>query len=206
MTENAMESTTPAGGFADLGLRPELLSALTAVGYEEPTPIQSAAIPPLLEGHDLVGQAATGTGKTAAFALPILERLAAHERTGSGPRAMVLVPTRELAVQVSEAIYRYGNDLGIRSLAVYGGQPIGRQLRALERGVDVIIATPGRALDHIARGTSPCPGCAWWCSTRPTRCSTWASPRTSRRSCNTPRTTGRRCCSPPPCRRGSAAW
>ncbi|KKK05826.1 DEAD/DEAH box helicase [Micromonospora sp. HK10] len=141
---------TPA--FADLGLRPELLGALAALGYEEPTPIQREAIPPLLAGRDLLGQAATGTGKTAAFALPLLHRMP-EERTGGDPVSLVLVPTRELAVQVSEAFHRYGKDLGARVLPIYGGQPIGRQLRALDAGVDVVVATPGRALDHIARGT-----------------------------------------------------
>jgi ATP-dependent RNA helicase DeaD len=138
--------------FADLGLREELLSALTALGYEEPTPIQRESIPKLLERHDLLGQAATGTGKTAAFALPILQRIAEGER-GSAPAALVLVPTRELCVQVSEALHRYGKDLGVRVLPIYGGQPIGRQLRELQRGVDVVVATPGRALDHLQRGT-----------------------------------------------------
>ncbi len=138
--------------FADLALCPELLRALSALGYEEPTPIQREAIPPLLQGRDLLGQAATGTGKTAAFALPVLERIPRHDRRGE-PTALVLVPTRELAVQVSEAIHRYGRELGGRVLPLYGGQPIGRQLRALERGVDVVVATPGRALDHIARRT-----------------------------------------------------
>ncbi|WP_433538872.1 DEAD/DEAH box helicase [Micromonospora sp. CA-249363] len=138
--------------FTDLGLRAELLGALSALGYEEPTPIQREAIPPLIDGRDLLGQAATGTGKTAAFALPLLHRMPAH-RDGGDPVALVLVPTRELAVQVSEAFHRYGKDLGARVLPIYGGQPIGRQLRALDSGVDVVVATPGRALDHIARGT-----------------------------------------------------
>ncbi|MCI4065881.1 DEAD/DEAH box helicase [Micromonospora sp. R77] len=141
-----------ATAFADLGLRAELLGALSALGYEEPTPIQREAIPLLLAGRDLLGQAATGTGKTAAFALPLLQRMPDH-RTGGDPVSLVLVPTRELAVQVSEAFHRYGKDLGTRVLPIYGGQPIGRQLRALDMGVDVVVATPGRALDHIARGT-----------------------------------------------------
>ncbi|GIJ67460.1 DEAD/DEAH box helicase [Virgisporangium ochraceum] len=141
--------------FADLNLRPELLKALTGLGYEEPTPIQREAIPPMMAGTDLLGQAATGTGKTAAFALPILERLAAERGAteSRAPMALVLVPTRELAVQVSEAIHKYGRDLGARVVPIYGGQPIGRQLRALEYGVDVVVATPGRALDHIGRET-----------------------------------------------------
>ncbi|WP_214410888.1 DEAD/DEAH box helicase [Sphaerisporangium fuscum] len=149
MTPDATEDVPT---FADLGLRPELLKALTVLGYEEPTPIQREAIPPLLEGRDLLGQAATGTGKTAAFALPVLQGM--PEGGGSGrPLALVLVPTRELAVQVSEAVHRYGRDLGTRVLPIYGGQPIGRQLRELQRGVDVVVATPGRALDHIGRKT-----------------------------------------------------
>ncbi|MEU4805211.1 DEAD/DEAH box helicase [Actinosynnema sp. NPDC023587] len=139
--------------FADLGLRPELLRALSGLGYEEPTPIQREAIPPLNNGRDLLGQAATGTGKTAAFALPVLERMAEGGRTERAPFALVLVPTRELAVQVSEAVHRYGRELGARVLPIYGGQPIGRQLRVLEQGVDVVVATPGRAVDHLNRGT-----------------------------------------------------
>jgi ATP-dependent RNA helicase DeaD len=138
--------------FADLSLREELRRALSSLGYEEPTPIQREAIPLLLRRRDLLGQAATGTGKTAAFALPILHRLADAGR-GSDPVALVLVPTRELAVQVSQAFHRYGRELGARVLPIYGGQPIGRQLQGLERGVDVVVATPGRALDHIGRGT-----------------------------------------------------
>jgi ATP-dependent RNA helicase DeaD len=144
----AEETTT----FADLELRPELLAALSGLGYEEPTPIQREAIPPLLAGRDLLGMAATGTGKTAAFALPVLQRLT-RGRSEKGPLALILVPTRELAVQVSEAIHRYGRDLGARVLPIYGGQPIGRQLRALDGGIDVVVATPGRALDHIGRRT-----------------------------------------------------
>jgi ATP-dependent RNA helicase DeaD len=143
-----------ATGFAGLGLREELLRALGELGYEEPTPIQREAVPPIIAGRDLLGQAATGTGKTAAFALPILQRLAAdRDQDGAAPSALVLVPTRELAVQVSEAVHRYGRDLGARVLPIYGGQPIGRQLRALKAGVDVVVATPGRAIDHIGRGT-----------------------------------------------------
>jgi ATP-dependent RNA helicase DeaD len=138
--------------FDDLGLRPELLKALSALGYEEPTPIQQEAVPPLVGGRDLLGQAATGTGKTAAFALPVLQRLEAHRRD-KAPIALVLVPTRELAVQVSEALHRYGKDLGARVLPVYGGAPIVRQLRSLESGVDVVVATPGRALDLLNRGS-----------------------------------------------------
>lgn len=148
----AGEHDGDASRFAELGLAPGLCRVLSDLGYEEPTPIQRAAVPPLIAGRDLVGQAATGTGKTAAFALPVLQRI--FGRSGqAGVLALILVPTHELAIQVSEAIHSYGRDMGVRVLPVYGGQPIGRQLRALERGVDIVVATPGRALDHIARGT-----------------------------------------------------
>ena len=136
--------------FADLGLRDELVRALTELGYEEPTPIQREAIPHLLAGRDVLGQAATGTGKTAAFALPLLHGL---DGSRGGPAALVLVPTRELAMQVSEAVYKYGHHLGATCVPVYGGQPIGRQIEALKRGAQVVVATPGRALDHLRKGT-----------------------------------------------------
>jgi ATP-dependent RNA helicase DeaD len=143
----------PADGFAGLGLDPRLLEGLTALGYEEPTPIQVAAIPPLLAGHDVVAQAATGTGKTAAFALPLLHRLTPDAPPRDRTTAMILVPTRELAMQVAEAVHRYGRVLGVHVLPVYGGASMSAQVRSLRRGVDVVIATPGRALDHIRRGT-----------------------------------------------------
>jgi ATP-dependent RNA helicase DeaD len=136
--------------FRALGLDDRLVEALSSLGYEEPTPIQREAIPYLLANRDLLGQAATGTGKTAAFALPLLQRLAQSGR-GRTPFALVLVPTRELAMQVAEAAHRYGRRLGVRVLPVYGGQPIGRQLRGLESGVDLVVATPGRALDLMRR-------------------------------------------------------
>jgi ATP-dependent RNA helicase DeaD len=134
-----------------MDLRPELLKALIDLGYEEPTPIQSEAIPVLLSGSDLIGQAATGTGKTAAFALPILNQVDNPRRRN--PMALVLVPTRELAMQVSEAMHRYGHNIGARVVPIYGGAPLYRQLQALDRGVDIVVATPGRALDHIDRGS-----------------------------------------------------
>jgi ATP-dependent RNA helicase DeaD len=148
------EVPLPTDGFASLGLDPALTGALTALGYEEPTAIQREAIPPLLEGRDVLGQAATGTGKTAAFALPLLNRIGRTEGDGAHAlRGLILVPTRELAMQVAEAVHTYGRALGIRVLPIYGGQSISQQLRALQRGVDVVVATPGRALDHIGRGT-----------------------------------------------------
>ncbi|OQW37554.1 MAG: heavy metal transporter [Nitrospira sp. SG-bin1] len=138
-------------GFVSLGLEAPLLATLETLGYEEPTPIQREAIPLLLAGRDLLGQAATGTGKTAAFALPMLQRIGHAER--ARPSALVLVPTRELAIQVGDAVRRYGSELRVSVLPVYGGQAIGPQLHALKRGVDVVVATPGRALDHVRRGT-----------------------------------------------------
>ncbi len=149
-----MDLPTDTPTFASLDLRAELVEALSDLGYEEPTPIQREAIPPLVAGRDLLGQAATGTGKTAAFALPMVQRLTAENR-GTHPTGLILVPTRELAMQVSEAVHRYGRPFGARVLPIYGGQPIGRQLQVLKRGVDVVVATPGRAVDHIQRGTMP---------------------------------------------------
>jgi ATP-dependent RNA helicase DeaD len=141
------------GGFEGLGLDAKLVATLTELGYEEPTPIQRAAIPALLTGSDLIGQAATGTGKTAAFALPILQMIAAKGKARAMPSALVLVPTRELAMQVAEAMHKYGQKMRLTTIAVYGGQSFGQQARMLERGVDVVVATPGRALDHIRRQT-----------------------------------------------------
>jgi len=143
----ASDDRTPS--FADLGLRDELVARLGELGYEEPTPIQREAIPVLLGGADLLGQAATGTGKTAAFALPLLHRLG--EATASRPSALILVPTRELAMQVQQAVSTYGRGLGVRAVAVFGGQPIRRQLESLERGAHVVVATPGRAIDLVDR-------------------------------------------------------
>jgi len=145
-------TSSPAANqaFAELGLGPELLKTLTALGYEEPTPIQREAIPHLLEGRDLLGLAATGTGKTAAFALPLLQLIKIGEPL---PGALILVPTRELAVQVAQAVHRYGKEMGVEVLPIYGGQSFQQQLRVLKRGVDVVVATPGRALDHIRRAT-----------------------------------------------------
>ncbi|WP_437798835.1 DEAD/DEAH box helicase [Sorangium sp. So ce693] len=148
-----VETPPSSVSFAALGIAPSLLGVLAELGYEEPTPIQREAIPHLLTGSDLLGQAATGTGKTAAFALPLLQRLQIGGEPSGLPQALVLVPTRELAMQVAEAMHRYGRRLGVQVLSVYGGQPFGQQLRALRRGVHVVVATPGRTLDHIGRGT-----------------------------------------------------
>jgi ATP-dependent RNA helicase DeaD len=135
--------------FDQFGLGEPLLKAISDVGYEVPSPIQQRTIPLLLEGRDVVGQAQTGTGKTAAFALPILENL---EPASAGVQALVLTPTRELAVQVAEAFHTYAKHMGgVRVLPVYGGQPIGQQLRRLQSGVQVVVGTPGRVMDHLRR-------------------------------------------------------
>jgi ATP-dependent RNA helicase DeaD len=140
-------------GFAALGLDEPLLTTLAGLGYEEPTPIQREAIPLLLAGRDLLAEAPTGTGKTAAFALPVLAALEPVRAASGRASALVVVPTRELAMQVAEAFHSYGKALGVRVVPVYGGQPIHQQLRGLARGVDVVVATPGRAVDHLKRGT-----------------------------------------------------
>ena len=154
------ESEASARSFSDLGLDVRLIGTLTELGYEEPTPIQRESIPPLLAGRDLIGQAATGTGKTAAFALPLLQRVLSRGDDRVKPSAIVLVPTRELAMQVSEAMHKYGRSIGTSVLPVFGGQPFDAQIRGLKRGVDLIVATPGRALDHIRRGTLKLDGIA----------------------------------------------
>jgi ATP-dependent RNA helicase DeaD len=147
MENDLMESiVTPS--FGELGLSDDVLGTLEELGYEEPTPVQVIAIPLLLQGRDVIGSAATGTGKTAAFALPLVERI---DTAGRKVGALVLAPTRELAVQVAEAIHRYGKRRGVRVLPIYGGQPIERQLGALRRGVNVVVGTPGRVLDHLRR-------------------------------------------------------
>ncbi|MGB3542033.1 DEAD/DEAH box helicase, partial [Rubrivirga sp.] len=137
--------------FSDLSLRPELAQTVADLGYSEPTPIQEGLIPVLLTGRDAIGQARTGTGKTAAFALPLLNKLAESDQRGT-VRALVLCPTRELAVQVSSAVYTYGQALGIRALPIYGGQAYHKQTRRLRQGVDIVVATPGRLVDLLNQG------------------------------------------------------
>ena len=133
--------------FASLNLREELVQAITGLGYSEPTPIQSAIVPIMLSGADVIGQAQTGTGKTAAFALPILQNFTPQRYV----QALILAPTRELALQVADSMTVYGKHLDVRILAVYGGQPYGPQISRLNRGVDVVVGTPGRLLDLIER-------------------------------------------------------
>jgi ATP-dependent RNA helicase DeaD len=149
MQDSPREPT--AAAFGDLGLSAPVLEALAVVGYESPSPIQAATIPVLLAGHDMLGQAQTGTGKTAAFALPILSRITVR---GGPPQCIVLVPTRELAIQVAEAFQRYASKIkGFHVLPIYGGQSYTPQLMSLKRGAHVVVGTPGRVMDHIKRGT-----------------------------------------------------
>ncbi len=145
------DQTAPSVTFADLGIDKRVLKALSDVGYESPSPIQAATIPALLAGRHVVGLAQTGTGKTAAFAVPILSQVDLKQKT---PQALVLAPTRELALQVSEAFERYAAHLpGLHVLPIYGGQGYGVQLSALRRGVHVVVGTPGRIMDHLEKGT-----------------------------------------------------
>jgi superfamily II DNA/RNA helicase len=160
-----MHAMTPT--FADLHLSPEVLRAIDALGFEEPTPIQMRTIPLLLEGRDVLAQAQTGTGKTAAFALPVVERVDTKKRV---VQALVLAPTRELAVQVAEAMHELGKTRGLAVLPVYGGQAYDRQLRGLHAGAHVVVGTPGRIMDHIRRGTLDL-------STVPTLCDGRLEPR-----------------------------
>ena len=141
--------------FSKLGLAPSLCTPLAGKGYQDPTPVQSASIPLVLAGDDIVARAQTGTGKTAAFGLPMIDRLLVRGRRGKtrGPRGLVLVPTRELAIQVQRALASYGAPVQLRVTEIYGGVPIGAQIRALRHGTDIVVATPGRLIDHLQRRT-----------------------------------------------------
>ena len=151
MSSPVSDNAPVPSGFGALALHPDVLRVLADVGYESPSPIQAATIPPLMEGRDVLGQAQTGTGKTAAFALPILSRI--NPRAGK-PQALVLAPTRELAIQVAEAFQRYAAHIpGFQVLPIYGGQSYGPQLHSLKRGVHVVVGTPGRVIDHMDKGT-----------------------------------------------------
>ena len=147
----AIESTGIT--FADLGLNPSILKAVEESGYTVPTPIQAQAIPEVLAGHDLMASAQTGTGKTAAFILPALNRIAVPSTVRSkGPRVLVLTPTRELAQQVSDAATKYGKNMRVKVVSILGGMPYPLQNKLLSNPVDILVATPGRLIDHIERG------------------------------------------------------
>jgi ATP-dependent RNA helicase DeaD len=155
---SSSDDAAAVSGFSALGLTDILVAAVTALGYEEPTPVQRQTIPLILAGGDLLAQAATGTGKTAAFALPLIQRLgenvepgAARKRRRPQTRALVLVPTRELAMQVAEAVHKYARGSGLTVVPLYGGAPMMQQIRALDRGADIVVGTPGRVLDHLSR-------------------------------------------------------
>ena len=144
-------SATKADKFSQLNLSKPLIESIREIGYEDPSPIQAETIPLLLEGKDVLGQAQTGTGKTAAFALPILSNLDFSQRN---PQALVLTPTRELAIQVAEAFQKYASRIqSFHVLPIYGGQDYGGQIRALKRGVHVVVGTPGRVMDHMRKKT-----------------------------------------------------
>ncbi|GAC1631388.1 MAG: DEAD/DEAH box helicase [Chloroflexota bacterium] len=145
-----MEEQTETEGFEDLGVQNEVLQAVRDVGYEQPTPVQRQTIPVLLEGRDLMAQSQTGTGKTAAFAIPLIQNIDTANNT---VQVLILAPTRELAVQVADTVHKLGKYRQVSDLPIYGGQPIDRQLRALRRGVHVVVGTPGRVMDHMRRGT-----------------------------------------------------
>ena len=154
--------------FMKLGLDEKLASALSRLGFEEPTPIQTHSIPALLEGRDVLGQAATGTGKTAAFSLPLIQRYCLNSES-KNPKVLILTPTRELCIQVSEAILSYSRDSGVYVTPIYGGQDYSRQIKALNRGVHIVVATPGRALEvpSVFKTFKPL------FSTKLTKCLTW---------------------------------
>ena len=149
-TETSPESQSV--GFQDLSLSEAMMAALDKAGYLEPTPIQAGLIPRAMAGVDVLGQARTGTGKTAAFVIPILERVQSSKK-GQGPQALILVPTRELAVQVREEVVKLAHGRKIHAVAIYGGKPIRGQIEKLARGIEIVIGTPGRVLDHMGRGT-----------------------------------------------------
>src|SRR5262245_61637969 len=140
----------PVADFSELDLSPQVIRSVKDMGFEAPTPVQAHAIPFLLRGKDVVAQALTGTGKTAAYGIPMVELM---EPRQNRPQAIVLTPTRELALQVSEQLSLLGKQRRLSFLAIYGGQPIDRQLRALRRGVHGVVATPGRLMDHMSRGS-----------------------------------------------------
>ena len=173
MTETALQP------YSSLSLAEPLKRAVADMGYENMTPIQAQAIPVVLAGQDVMGAAQTGTGKTAAFSLPLLQRLLKHETASVSParhpvRALVLLPTRELAVQVADQVKQYAKYTDLRSAVVFGGMDMKPQVAELRRGVEVLVATPGRLLDHIEAKTAVLTRSSTWCSTRPTACSTSA--------------------------------
>jgi superfamily II DNA/RNA helicase len=204
--------TTPPS-FAELGVRDEIVRALAEDGIEHAFAIQELTLPLALAGDDLIGQARTGMGKTFGFGIPLLQRVAGStDRPLTGiPRALVVVPTRELCIQVSgdladAAKYLTAGDRPLSVQAIYGGRPYEPQIEALQKGADVVVGTPGRLLDLAQQGHLQLGGLTVLCSTRPTKCWTWAFCPTSSASCPASRTIGSRCCSRQPCRARSSRW
>ena len=169
--------------FDTFGLHRTLLRAIQTLGYTDPTPIQQAAIPAVFTGRDVIGCAQTGTGKTAAYLLPVLHRLL--QNATPGPRVLVVLPTRELAVQVDTQRRELTSRTSLRGTAIHGGVPFAPQAHALRANVDVVAATPGRLLDHLARPLHGVIECRCWCSMRPIACLIWAFCRTCGGSCPT---------------------
>ena len=169
--------------FEELNLAPALLKAVLEQGYEAPTPIQAQAIPAVLAGHDLLAGAQTGTGKTAAFTLPMLHRLSQsaapkNKFGGKGIRALVLTPTRELAAQVEESVREYGQYPDINATVASRGVVINPQIDRIKRGADILVATPAACSTCSSKVSWTCRPCRCWCSTKPTACWTWASSTT----------------------------
>ena len=158
--------------FQQFSFHPKVVAGITALGYTTPTPIQAQAIPKIMAGHDLMGLAQTGTGKTAAFALPILHRLMQGPR--KQVRALVIAPTRELAEQINDAILELGQQTRLKSITVYGGVNVNPQIEKLKNGVEIVVACPGRLLDHINQGTIDLTNLELLCWMRQTRCLIWA--------------------------------
>src|SRR5262245_1391183 len=153
LTTELLEEPVLSGGFSSLALNADVLAAVARAGYREPTPIQAAFIPEALAGRDVIGQAQTGTGKTAAFLLPFFNSWQPEEESQPGPKAIVLAPTRELVVQVAEEANRLSPNPNLRCAAIIGGQRFRQQLTQLRRGAAIIVGTPGRVIDHLRRGT-----------------------------------------------------
>ena len=204
--------------FGEIELSRKVLQALREMGFEEPSPIQAQTIPLTLEGHDVIGQAQTGTGKTAAFGIPTVEKITEKIHK---VQALILTPTRELAIQTAEELNKIGKFKRVRTLPIYGGQAIDRQIRALKRGVHIVVGTPGRLLDHLNRGTLELETVHTLVLDEADemldmgfiddieniirqipdgRCSIWALLMISKTSSARFRTAGRHCCSRPPCR------
>ena len=192
--------------FQELGLNEPILRALADQGYEQPSPIQAKAIPPALTGRDVLGCAQTGTGKTCAFAAPILQQLSGRKAQGRPIRALILTPTRELALQIQESFEAYGKYLPLRSTVIFGGVGQAPQVERLKKGVDILVATPGRLGDLYGQKLIDLSRLEISCWTRPTGCWTWASSTTCAASLAGCPPKSRPSSSPPPCPPRCRGW